>query len=171
MERESAISKSAISKHETIVKPFLKEAFKEGTHRIRPPRVSEPQWLRRIMIGVVYNDIGSSATLQELADENGVSRQRIGQINDDFLKNLHNSCSPELQGRYFLDELLTARKPWSQKSKDKASESQKIVSLKIKAQIEAGVTDREKISNNTGISRSIIRGLARTTLRGWGISC
>jgi len=169
MERESAISKSAISKHETIVKPFLKDAFKEGAHRIKPKSLSEGQWLRQIMIGVVYN--GSFPTLQDLADMCTLNKGYISSINKKFLIRLYNNLSPELQARYDLDEILVARKPWSQRSREKMSASMGGTSLKIKAQIEAGVTDREKISNNTGISRSIIRGLACTTLRGWGISC
>lgn len=121
------------------------------------------------MVGVVYN--GSFLTLQDLADMFGFNRGYMSSINKKFLIRLYNDSSPELQVRYDLDEILSARKPWSQRSREKMSASMGGTSLKIKAQIEAGVTDREKISNNTGISRPVIRGLARTTLKGWGIYC
>ena len=62
MERESAILK-----HKTVVQPFIKDAFKEGAHRIKPRHIPQDQWARQIMIGVVYNDSGSTATHEELA--------------------------------------------------------------------------------------------------------
>ena len=164
MERERAISK-----HEAIVQPFLKDAFKEGAQRINPEHISEDQWFRQIMIGVIYN--GSFPTLQDLADMYGFNRGHISFINKKFLERLYNNSSPEVQARYDLGQILAVRRPCSQKSKEKMSASNGGTSLRIRAQIEAGVRDRAEISDNTGISRPIIRGLARTTLRGWGISC
>ena len=168
MEREGAILKQEASKHESIVQPFLKDAFRQGAHRIRPKYLSQALWFRQIMIGVVYNDIGSTATYEELGDKYGVTLQRILRINKRFLRNLWHNCPPKIQEQYSLEELLSVRKPRSQRSREKRSASGGGRSLAIKAQAEAGVTDINKISKNTGIPvRNIVR--AREVLKNWGI--
>jgi len=98
------------------------------------------------MIGVVYNDIGSPATYEELVDEHDIYKQSARDINKRFLANLWNNSSPELQGKYPLSEILTARKPRSQRSRERHSLSMGGVSLRIKDQVENGVTDRDMIS-------------------------
>lgn len=82
-----------ISKHEAIVQPFLEDAFKEGAHRkmlngIMSTKARERQQFRQLIIGVVYNDTGSTATLEELADKYGTFRQSISDSNRRFLTNL-----------------------------------------------------------------------------------
>ena len=161
MEREGAIfrletSRLETSKHESIVQPFLKAAFRQGAHRIRPTHVSQDEWLRQIMIGVVYNDIGSTATVEELGEKHGYSKQWIAASNKSFLRNLWNNSFLELQNRYPLNEVLSARKPLSQRSREKQSASKGGVSLAVKTQVEAGVTDMYEISENTGIPVSKI---------------
>lgn len=162
MERESAILK-----HEAIVVPFLKEAIQEGAYLKKPPRFSEDQWVRLRNIGGVYN--GSPAVFEDLAHMYGLSHERIRQLNITFLANLWSNSSDELKDRYPLNEVLTARKLLSQTSKERLSLNRGGTSLRIKAQVDSGVTDREKISENTGISKSTISNLASTTLKDWGI--
>lgn len=165
MERENAILR-----HTTIVQPFIKDAFEEGAHRIKPKHTLQDRWDRQIMIGVVYNDNGSTATLGELADKYSTFRQCIGESNKSFLRNLWNNSSPELQDRYPLSEILSARKPLSQRSRERRSLNLGGTSLRIKAQVEGGVTDIQKISENTGLSRRAIVVLANTTLKEWGVN-
>ena len=164
MERERAFLN-----HRDVVQPFLKDAFKEGAHRIKPKKTKRDQWFRQIMIGVVYNDIGSTATEEELADKYGTFRQSISDSNKFFLGNLWNNSSPTLQDRYPLNEVLTARKPWGQPSRERFSAVRGGASLRIKEQVESEVTDPDKISENTGISKQKIRQAATRTLKSWGI--
>lgn len=164
MERESRLSK-----REFILQPFLKDAFKEGAHRIKPRKLSKDWWFRQIMIGVVYNDKGSSATVEELADKYRVTRQDISVLNKSFLRNVWNNSSPELKERYPLEEILTVRKPLSQRSREKISARQGGVSLRIKEQVEKGVIDIDKISENIGISKKTIIHTRSTTLKDWGV--
>jgi len=169
MEREGTILKQETSRHELVVQPFLKEAFKEGAHRTRPKYNPREDWFRQIMIGVVYNDRGSLATLQELADRYGIWKQSAAESNKAFLRNLWNNSSPELQNRYPLNEVLSARKPIGQKSRDRLSAAMGGASLRIRAQIKNGVTSIDEICNNTNLSReTVIRRLR--TLKSWGIS-
>lgn len=173
MERENVIAKHDILKHEAhekIVQPFLKDAFKEGAHKIKPKHISADQWFKQLMTGVVYNDKGSSATLEELAEKDGVPYQTISLRNKSFLRNLWNNCSRDIQEQYRLNELLSALKPWSQKSKERASVSKGGASLIIREQVRNGVTDVKKISENTGISASAIIALRGRTLKGWGVN-
>lgn len=169
MERESAIAKQEASKHKTIVQPFIKYAFKEGAHRIRPKYLSESQWNKQVMIGVVYNDIGSTATIEELGDKYGKTHQNISLLNKSFLRNLWNNCKPELQERYPLDEILTVRKPLSQRSKERLSALRGGKSLEIKKQVESGATNVDEISANTGILKGRIME-SRKLLKHWGIN-
>lgn len=164
MERESAVLK-----HGTVVQPFIKDAFKEGAHRIKP-KTSQNRWFRQMMIGVVYNDIGSTATLEELADKHRTFRQSIALSNKIFLRNLWNNSSSQIQERYPLNEVLSARKPLSQRSRERFSEVQGGTSLRIREQVESGVADPDKISLNTGISKENARKAASGTLKGWGIN-
>lgn len=164
MERERAISK-----HEAIVQPFIKDAFKEGAHRKMLKHTPKDRWLRQMMIGVIYNDIGSRATYEELAGERGTFRQSIATSNKILLRNLWNNCPPEIQEKYPLVEVLAARKPWSQRSREESSRKHGGTSLKIKVQVGIGITDIGKISKNTGIpKRTIVAD--RTTLKGWGVN-
>lgn len=167
MERESAFLK-----HGEVVQPFLKDAFKEGVHRTKPKTggLSQDRWSRQKMIGVVYNDIGSSATYEELADKYGTFRQSIADSNKSFLRNLWNNGSPELKEQYPLNEILGARKPLSQASRERRSASLGGVSLRIKEQVKSGVTDINSISENTGIPRQEIRRATRGVLKDWGIN-
>lgn len=164
MERERDISK-----HEAIVQPFIKGAFKEGAHRIKPKYLSENHWNRQIMIGVVYNDVGSTAAVGELGEKNGNTRQNISLLNKSFLKNLWNNCSPELQERHRLDEILAVRKPLSQISRERHSAVRGGRSLRIKEQVESGETNVEAISANTGISKGRIMN-SRKLLKDWRIN-
>ena len=167
MERENVILKHEM--HQKIVQPFLKEAFKEGAHRIKPKRKSKDQWFRQIMIGVVYNDIGSSATVEELANRHGAFKQSISDSNKFFLRNLWKNSSPKVQDRYPLNEILTARKPLSQRSKERTSLRKGGSSLKIRRQFENGVRDIDTISKNTGILKTNIASAISTTLKDWGV--
>lgn len=169
MERESTVLRHKDLRHKEIVQPFIKDAFKEGAHRIKPKRILQDEWLRQIMIGVVYNDIGSTATIEEVAGEHGAFRQSIADSNKRFLRNLWNNGSPELKDRYPLEEILTAGKPLSQRSRERRSEVGGGRSVKIKAQVESGVTDVGKISKNTGMSRQEIRAAGRI-LKEWGVN-
>lgn len=120
MEREIARSK-----HEAVVQPFLLAAFKEGAHRIKPKYPSQDVWSRQIMIGVVYNDKGSTATIEELGAKYGAFKQSISKSNKSFLINLWNNSSQELQERCRIYDLLDTRKPWSRRSKERRSLSEK----------------------------------------------
>ena len=83
-----------------------------------------------------------------------------------------NNSSSELQGKYPLNDILTARKsrkPWSQESRERSSLSQGGASLKIKQQVESGITDINEISKNTGLSKRVIATSARFVLREWGV--
>lgn len=164
MERESAVLK-----HRTVVQPFIKDAFKEGAHKIKPKWTSEDGWSRQKMIGVVYNDIGSTATLEELAVKYDIFKQHVSEINKIFLRNLYNNGSPELKDRYLLSEILTARKPRSQRSRERESLNRGGTSLRIKAQVESGARDIDTINKNTGIPKKIIRTRANKALKDWGI--
>lgn len=185
MERESIISKHKNSSYEAIVMPFLRDAIQEGAHKIKPESLSEDRWSRQRNIGGIY--IGSPAIYKDLTKLAGLYRvppelrtvttelrevttEQIRQIFKSFLINLWNNCSPELQEQYTLNDILTARKPWSQKSRERSSASQGGASLKIKAQVESGITDIDNISTNTEISKQVVRKLARGTLKDWGIS-
>lgn len=164
MERERDISR-----HEVIVQPFIKDAFKEGAHRIKPKYTKRDQWFRQIMIGVVYNDTGSSATAEELADKYGAFKQSIACSNKSFLENLWNNSSPELQDRYHLNEILTVRKPRSQRSRERQSESLGGAGLRIKKELGESITDIDTISRNTGIPVGRISNF-RGRLREWGVN-
>lgn len=160
MEREKAISN-----HGTIVQPFLKDAFKEGAHRKMLQHTLQDPRFRQLMIGVVYNDVGSTATLEELADKYGAFKQSIADSNKRFLSNLWNNSSPTLQDRYSLNEILTARKPLSQRSREKLSLVGGGRSLKIREQVARGVTDIDQIGENTGIPRKEIKRAASGVLK------
>jgi len=164
MERERAVLN-----HRDVVQPFLKDAFKEGAHRIKPkgPRPTQNEWFRQIMIGVVYNDIGSTATLEELAHEYGTFKQSIAATNKSFLTNLWNNSSSEIREEYPLIKILRARKPWSQESRERKSLGQGGLSVEIAKEVEKGVTDPGEISEITGIPKKKIQTAARTTLEVW----
>ncbi len=159
MERERVISA-----HARIVQPFLKEAFKEGAHRIKPEHLTEDQWIRRKQIGILYGL--TPADLEDLKSAYGLnSRERVRQIYRDCLTDFWNNGSKEVQERHSLEDVLAARKPWSQKSRDKKSLSQGGVSFKIKEQVENGATSIKQINANTGIPEKKISRYLSTKLK------
>jgi hypothetical protein len=91
------------------------------------------------------------------------------QLNVACLSNLWNNSSPELQERYAFNEILTARKPLSQRSKEKHSKNQGGKSLKVKEQVESGVRDVGEISKNTGIPEEETRRSIALLVEKWGI--
>lgn len=168
MERESFLSRhETTSKHETIVVAFLKEAILEGAHLKTPPGLSEDQWIRQRNIGGAYHG-SPSATLKDVGERYGITEERVRQISYAFLTNLWNNVSKEKKDRHPLNELRTARKTRSQRSREIYSARHGGISLRIKEELEKGITDINTININTGIPIVIILR-SRYTLKRWGI--
>lgn len=154
MEKERVILKHDASNYETLVVSFLRDAIQEEAHLIKPLYVSEDGWMRQRNVGGIY--IGSPAIYEDLTkfaglhsvppkrrrvttEQKEVTTEWVRQIVKNFLMNLRNNCSPEVQDRYSLNELLAARKPLSQKSREKHSRVWRRISLRVEEQVERSV--------------------------------
>lgn len=148
--------------YETTIIGFVKDAMQEGAHKKLPQTqgMSENKWAREKNIGAVY--IGSPAVLQTLADQYGVTRERIRQINDDFLKDLWTNCSDETRTRHPLKEILSLSKPADPKG---------LIARIEKTVMETGITDPERIASKLNIpSKEVARRRGSLKRRGFNIS-
>lgn len=158
--------KKSFLQHREVVQPFLKDAFKEGSHRKRTKYAPNPRWNRQILIGVVYNDIGSSATMDELAQKHGNSKQSISKSNKNFLTNLWENSSPELKDKYSLHEILGAVKQESRISGVRRSLARGGITIGIRNRLASGQSIQQ-IREEGNYSSAQIRS-ARNTLKRWG---
>ena len=147
---------------------FLTEAMQEGAHLKPPPfYLSNEQWGRWVDIGLAYN-LNEAKTLEEVGQKfGGITRERVRQIEKKFIYNLWGNSSPEVRAKFPLEKILL-NKPVSQTFREKISASMGGASLRIKEQVQNGVTRVSEIEKKTGISEKEILG-RRDVLRRMGI--
>lgn len=147
---------------------FIETAMQEGAHQ-KPSKIknlSPEDWKRRVGIGILYN-MGPDTTLESMGNLYGVKRERIRQQNKAFLKSLHANCSPETKGKYPLLS-IPFDKPIQQTSREKHSQARGGIALKVKEEIEKGVTASEKIAEGLKLPVKKIWN-TRYILRRWGV--
>ena len=147
---------------------FIEGALVEGAHLRLPvgSRLSVEQWQRRVDIGLVYN-LNETITAEEIGKKLGVSRERVRQLNVEFIQYLWGNCSVELQTRFPLEK-IPFDKPPSQVYKEEKSRLMGGISLKVKDQIASNINSLTEIEERTGLSKRTISN-TRKTLSGWGI--
>ena len=150
---------------------FIEEAVTEGALDKLPPKTTPSQWERQQNIGITY--AFSEETLENLgvifqeSRAHPLIRENVRQISNRFMINLRDNSSVQLQASV-PREVLLARKPPTQKSREKNSEKHGGLSLRVKELAEKGIKDPKEIKRTLGISTESLAG-ARTVLRGWGI--
>ena len=158
MERESRTREQQIALYESKKIAFLREAASEGADKKLPRGLTEEQWGRRKDIGKAYSYL-VSMTEEELgriygrSEEEPLTRERIRQIHNAFIVNLHNNSSPNLQSKFPLEEIFV-KKPLSLLRGG-------TIALEVKRQIEQGVNSRAQIVKNTGLTLQQVQSTAR----------
>lgn len=159
LEREVRTRQQQISLYEDKKIGFLREAVAQGADRIVPKGMSSEQWERQKDIGKAYSYL-ASMTREELrriygrSKEEPLTRERIRQIHDAFIVNLHNNSSPNLQSKFPLEEIFV-KKPLSLLRGG-------TIALEVKRQIEQGVNSRAQILKNTGLTLQQVKRAAET---------
>lgn len=147
---------------------LIEKGMAEGAHEKVPQNITQEYWRRMVDIGLLYN-IGSETVLQKVGEVYGLHRERIRQINKEFIVLFHGNCSEELQKEIPLETIPFA-KPLPQSSREKKSEARGGKSLKIRDVIlKKGMVSPKQLSSELeDISPSRIRTAARV-LESWGL--
>lgn len=147
---------------------FLRTAVAEKAYRKAPvaQRFKEQSWIRMRNIGAIYNG-SSSATYDSLGKQYGLTRERIRQINKKFIEYLWENCSQETKNEFPLNT-IPLDKPTSQVSREKRSQEHGGRTLRVRKEVESGVTDRDQIAKNLGLSAQDV-GSSWRILRRWGV--
>lgn len=148
---------------------FLQAAIAEGAHLEFPANPNKASnWVRERNIAGVY--FGSPATLQEIGDIYVVSRERIRQVINVFLKQLHSRCSEEVQERFPLEKIVhPVSKPISEEVRDRQSRVQGGKRLEIRSLVASGVVNPDEIASKLGMRQGRVR-TALKSLRKRGLA-
>lgn len=150
---------------------FIQEAIAQGALDKLPPGTTPKQWKRQQDIGITY--AFGEESLESLGDifKGGrnvpLEREGIRQLSDKFIKNLWNNSSDSLKASVSMD-VIKARKPTTQKSRENISAAHGGLSLRIKKLLEKGITDPRQIQAELGLSFERM-GTNRKVLKSWGI--
>lgn len=147
---------------------FLEQAVAEGAHKKQPTvkQLTEEGWVRMRNIGAVYNG-SSEASLESLGQQYSLTRERVRQINRQFIRCLWNNCSEETRKKFPL-ESISQDKPRPIDFGIRMSQVHGGISLKIKEEIDKGVTDPRRIVDDLGLTLTQI-ARSRSVLKTWGV--
>ena len=112
----------AITGHERK-KTFLREIIKQRSWKTIPHGLSEKRWSIQRKIGFQY--AFTDKTLDQLGKQyGGLSRERVRQLNQDFLDNIFQTSPKQLRSEY-PRETIPDRKPTTPETREKISAAQK----------------------------------------------
>lgn len=149
---------------------WLEQALAEGAHEKLPHRsITQECWRRQVGINLLYN-VGSETTEESIGNLSfhKLTKERIRKIVESSTIYLHGNCSDETRAEFPL-ETIPFRKPWPQVSRERTSLAKGGISLKIKEEMDRGVSDPDKIAQNLGLNSYQI-AQSRHVLKTWGIN-
>jgi len=154
---------------------WMEQAIQGGALSKRPFHTNQKQWEKQQDIGITYTfgdvTFGDLGRIHESTRKN--KRENMRQLNKKFVINLWKNSSPALQAEYPLGEIPFA-KPLTQKSRERISEAQGGLSIRIKevtlgTEEKKGTTDPAKIASELNIPLAqVLTG--KSVLKGWGIN-
>lgn len=149
---------------------FLIAAIAEGAHLKQPSVPRRPtEWVRYRNITGAY--FLSDAPQRDIATayargSTRLSGERIRQIIEATMRNIHKNCSPELQAQYPFEQ-IPLKKPFSRKMREHQSLGKTGASVSLARMLEAGVPLQEA-KKSLDIPGSILSA-HRRVLHNWGV--
>ena len=117
------MNKEALAAGHETKKDVLREVIKGRTWKIQPDTLTSEQWSRQRKIGFQY--AFTDKTLDQLGKQyGGLSRERVRQLNQDFLDNIFQTSPKQLRSEY-PRETIPDRKPTTPETREKMSAAQK----------------------------------------------
>ena len=147
---------------------FFETAIAEGAHfKIPETGIVKNKWEEYVNVTAVHL-LNPDTSLRDEGKIFNKSKERVRQTVGKTIRGLWQNVTPNVKTKFPIESFVFA-KPQTQETRERISSSRGGESLRIKEQVEAGVTDIKKISENTGISVRKITNLRSLALKTWGI--